>query len=224
MVVWALLCEICVFPCQEKVLKTFPGPGYIRSEEGVIWLWHSLIDLYIWLTISSSYGSILLISALIGRYGGLSSLVSDLLACLWTEGAYHVSWPWLSPLRGWGSLTMAFTIAGKHWHYHWHLLSLVSTLLHYSDRGIIKKQQFYCDTLYRLATLLLTLNSFFPLADFCSLKTLHVHLEKVNTTYLSPWKYHTTYWSMLRVRSWQLSWNQQKYLYRDVLESSYPCL
>ena len=22
---------------------------------------------------------------------------------------YNVSWPWLSPLRGWGSLTMAFT-------------------------------------------------------------------------------------------------------------------
>ena len=25
------------------------------------------------------------------------------------EGAKNVSWPWLSPFRGWGSLTMAFT-------------------------------------------------------------------------------------------------------------------
>ena len=29
--------------------------------------------------------------------------------CLSAEGAKNVSWPWLSPLRGWGSLTMAFT-------------------------------------------------------------------------------------------------------------------
>ena len=27
--------------------------------------------------------------------------------CLPAEGAKNVSWPWLSPLRGWGSLTMA---------------------------------------------------------------------------------------------------------------------
>ena len=25
------------------------------------------------------------------------------------EGAKNVSWPWLSPFRGWVSLTMAFT-------------------------------------------------------------------------------------------------------------------
>ena len=31
--------------------------------------------------------------------------------CLSAEGAKNVSWPWLSPLRGWGSLTMA--LAGK---------------------------------------------------------------------------------------------------------------
>ena len=28
---------------------------------------------------------------------------------LLVEGAKNVSWSWLSPLRGWGSLTMAFT-------------------------------------------------------------------------------------------------------------------
>ena len=29
--------------------------------------------------------------------------------CLSAEGAKNVSWPWLSPLRGWGGLTMVFT-------------------------------------------------------------------------------------------------------------------
>ena len=30
------LCHSCGFACQQKVLKTFPGPGYLRSENGVI--------------------------------------------------------------------------------------------------------------------------------------------------------------------------------------------
>ena len=44
-----------------------------------------------------------------GRDGGLSTLVSWLRICLSAEGAKNVFWPWLSPLRGWGSLTMALT-------------------------------------------------------------------------------------------------------------------
>ena len=32
------LCHSCGFACQQRVLKTFPGPGYLRSEDGVIWL------------------------------------------------------------------------------------------------------------------------------------------------------------------------------------------
>ena len=32
-----------------------------------------------------------------------------LRVCMSAEGAKNVSWPWLSPLRGWGSLAMAFT-------------------------------------------------------------------------------------------------------------------
>ena len=36
-------------------------------------------------------------------------LVSWLRVCLSAEGAKNVSWPWLSPLRGWGSLTMTST-------------------------------------------------------------------------------------------------------------------
>ena len=41
------LCHSCGFACQKRVLKTFPGPGYLRSEDGVVWLWHLLVNLYI---------------------------------------------------------------------------------------------------------------------------------------------------------------------------------
>ena len=64
---------------------------------------------YIWLTISSCCGSIPLTLGLIGRDGSLSTLVLKLWVCLSAEGAENVSWPWISPLRGWGSLTMTFT-------------------------------------------------------------------------------------------------------------------
>ena len=74
MVFWALLCHSCGFACQQRFLKTFPGPGYLRSEDGVVWLWHWLVNLYIWLTISSCYDSIPLALGLIGRDGGLSTL------------------------------------------------------------------------------------------------------------------------------------------------------
>ena len=30
------LCHSCGFACQQRVLKTFPGPGYLRSEDGVV--------------------------------------------------------------------------------------------------------------------------------------------------------------------------------------------
>ena len=30
------LCRSCGFACQQRVLKTFPGPGYLRSEDGVV--------------------------------------------------------------------------------------------------------------------------------------------------------------------------------------------
>ena len=35
--------------------------------------------------------------------------LSQLRVCLSAEGAKNLSWPWLSPLRGWGSLTMTST-------------------------------------------------------------------------------------------------------------------
>ena len=30
------LCHGCGFACQQRVLKTFPGPGYLHSENGVV--------------------------------------------------------------------------------------------------------------------------------------------------------------------------------------------
>ena len=30
------LCHSCGFACQQRVLKTFPSPGYLHSEDGVV--------------------------------------------------------------------------------------------------------------------------------------------------------------------------------------------
>ena len=46
--------------------------SYLCSEDVVVWLWH--LSLYICLTISSCYGSILLTLELIRKDGGLSTL------------------------------------------------------------------------------------------------------------------------------------------------------
>ena len=42
------LCHSCEFACQQRALKTFPGPGYLHLEDGVVWLWHLLVNLYIY--------------------------------------------------------------------------------------------------------------------------------------------------------------------------------
>ena len=39
------LSHSCWFSCQQRVLKTFPGHGYLHSEDEVVWLWHSLVNL-----------------------------------------------------------------------------------------------------------------------------------------------------------------------------------
>ena len=96
MLVWALLCHNCGLDCQQRVLNTFPGLS-------------DFVNLYICLTISSCYGSIPLTIVLMGRDGGWSTLVSQFLDCLSAEGDKNVSWPWLSLLPGWGSLTITFS-------------------------------------------------------------------------------------------------------------------
>ena len=62
------------FACHRRLLKTFPSPRYLRSEDGVVWQWHSLVSLYIWHIISSCYSSIPLALGSIGRDDGLSTL------------------------------------------------------------------------------------------------------------------------------------------------------
>ena len=68
------LYQSCEFACQQTVLKTFSGAGYLRSKDGVVWLWHVLVNFYMWLTISFCYGSIPLTLGLIGKDSGLSTL------------------------------------------------------------------------------------------------------------------------------------------------------
>ena len=45
MVVWALW---VIVACQQRVLKTFPGSGYLRFEVEVVWLWCFLVNLYMY--------------------------------------------------------------------------------------------------------------------------------------------------------------------------------
>ena len=68
------LCQSCWFACEQRVLKTFAGSGYLHSENGVVWIWHPLEYLYVRPTISSCYGSIPLALGSIVRYVGLSTL------------------------------------------------------------------------------------------------------------------------------------------------------
>ena len=62
------------FPCQQRVPKTFPGPGYLCSENVLVWLWHPPVNLYIWLTISYCYDSIPLALGLIDWDGCIRTL------------------------------------------------------------------------------------------------------------------------------------------------------
>ena len=50
--------------------------------------------------------------------------MSWLQVCLSAEGAKNVSWPWLSPLRGWSSLIMTFTGKFVSMAHHFNLLRL----------------------------------------------------------------------------------------------------
>ena len=72
--VLSTLCHSCRLAFQQSVLKAFPASGYLHSEGGVVWLWHPLISFYVWLTISSCYGSIPLGLGSIGKDTGLNIL------------------------------------------------------------------------------------------------------------------------------------------------------
>ena len=124
MVLWTFLCQSCGFVCRRRVLKTFPGPGHLRLHNGVVWQWHWLVNLYIWLTNLSGYGSTPFTLGLIKRDGGLSTLFSKLQVCLSAKGAKNIFCPCLSPLRRSGSLTTALTGKFVSMDYHFILLRL----------------------------------------------------------------------------------------------------
>ena len=41
------LCHSCEFACQQRVLKTFPGPGYLPSEDAVVRLWLYFLNCFL---------------------------------------------------------------------------------------------------------------------------------------------------------------------------------
>ena len=108
------LLYIYLYICRERVLKRFPGPDYLRSEEGVVWLWHILVNLHI-------NGSPFYLAAaqsqcfmVIWRDGGLRNLCHSCgFACQSVLKMFpgHEN---LRPEDRWGSLTM--TLFGKFVH------------------------------------------------------------------------------------------------------------
>ena len=128
------LCHSCEFACHQRVLKTFPGPGYLHSEDGVFWQWHPLEYLYVWLTISSCYGSMPLDLELIVRDGGLRNLChSWVFACqqrvlktsigpiylqsedgvVWLWHPFGNLYRWLTISSCYGSILLALGLMGR---------------------------------------------------------------------------------------------------------------
>ena len=66
-------CDSGKFACQHGVLETFTGTGSLCSEDRLVWLWHLLLNLFIWLPISCCYGSIRLELRSIGSDYALSN-------------------------------------------------------------------------------------------------------------------------------------------------------
>ena len=129
------LCHSYGFACQQRVLKTFHGTGYHCSEDGVVWPWNLLVNLYIWLTISSCYSSLPLTLGLIGRDGGSRTLShSCWLAChermlktfpgpdylcsedgvVWLWNLLEHLYLWLTILSCYGSIPLTFGLIGRN--------------------------------------------------------------------------------------------------------------
>ena len=92
-----------------------------------IYVYNLQVNLYIWLTISSCYGSISLNLGLIGNDDGLSTVCHRCgFAC---QQRVLKTFPgsWLFLLQGWGSLTMTFT--GK-FAYIYYILYTYIYILH----------------------------------------------------------------------------------------------
>ena len=69
-----LVCPRCEFTCQQNVLKTFSGLGYLHSKDGIVWLWHFLLSLDIYNSSFYLATAKSLWLMVIGRDGGLRIL------------------------------------------------------------------------------------------------------------------------------------------------------
>ena len=72
--------------------------------------------------------------------------MSWLRVSLSAEGAKNVSWPWLSPLRGWGSLTMALT--GKFVYIYIYIYQIKSEDKNFNFQ-IIRASATYVASIYK---------------------------------------------------------------------------
>ena len=91
-----------------------------RSENGVAWLWHPFLNLYIWLTISSCYGPFDL--GLIRRDGGLSTLChSCRFAC---QQSVLKTFPGPGSLRFEDTSITSNNIASNAPRYFWNQFSI----------------------------------------------------------------------------------------------------
>ena len=96
------------FACQQSVLETFPGSEYLRSKNGVVWLWHLLVSLHIYIYMAHYFALLRLNLCALWqlRESGLSSLCHSCeFAC---QQRILKTFLDLRHLRsGWSSLTTA---------------------------------------------------------------------------------------------------------------------
>ena len=104
------------------MVLTFPGPGYLCFEDGVFWLAFTGKFVYI------AHPFILL------RLNPFDLSVA-------VEASKNVSWPWLSLLRGWGSLTMAFP--GKYVHIYIYIYIYIAFVKDHTFLLFSHKQLFW---------------------------------------------------------------------------------
>ena len=83
---------------------------------------HTYIYIYIHTYIHNIYIYIMYLCMYVYIY---IYIASYLRVCLSTESAKNVSWPWLSPLRGWGSVTMAFTCKFIYIYIYYYFIIII---------------------------------------------------------------------------------------------------
>ena len=97
--------------------------------------------MYIWLTISSCYGSISLTLGLIGNDDGLSTVCHRCgFAC---QQRVLKTFPgsWLFPLQGWGSLTMTFTVKFAYIYIYIYIYIYVCVCLLFLNQPISSRRK-----------------------------------------------------------------------------------